>query len=70
MSPSDRQIAADLVRHGIHVTTLDQLAMPLTDKLRAEATIVWRNDELKKAYEQALAQRQASGSTPQTSAQN
>lgn len=37
MSPSDRQIAADLVRHGIHVTTLDQLAMPHTDRLRAEA---------------------------------
>lgn len=28
------------------------------DKLRSEATIVWRNDELKKAYEQALAARQ------------
>ena len=32
------------------------------DKLRAEATIVWRNDELKKAYEQALAKRKATGS--------
>ncbi len=43
------------------------------DKLRAEATIVWRNDELKKAYEQALAQRQASPAplaAPQASAQN
>jgi parvulin-like peptidyl-prolyl isomerase len=30
------------------------------EKLRAEATIVWHNDELKKAYEQALAQRRAS----------
>jgi parvulin-like peptidyl-prolyl isomerase len=28
------------------------------EKLRASATIVWHNDELKKAYEQALAQRQ------------
>ena len=28
------------------------------EKLRAQATIVWRNDELKKAYEQALAERQ------------
>lgn len=28
------------------------------DKLRSEATIIWRNDELKKAYEQALAARQ------------
>lgn len=27
------------------------------DRLRGEATIVWRNDELKKAYEQALAAR-------------
>jgi hypothetical protein len=37
MSPSDRQIAADLADHGIHVTTLDQLAMPDTDRLRAQA---------------------------------
>lgn len=29
------------------------------DKLRAEATIVWHNVELEKAYEQALAQRRA-----------
>jgi peptidyl-prolyl cis-trans isomerase SurA len=28
------------------------------EKLRALATITWRNDELKKAYEQALAERQ------------
>jgi parvulin-like peptidyl-prolyl isomerase len=28
------------------------------EKLRASATIVWHNDELKKAYEQALAERQ------------
>lgn len=28
------------------------------EKLRASATITWHNDELKKAYEQALAQRQ------------
>ena len=27
------------------------------EKLRAQATITWRNDELKKAYEQALAAR-------------
>jgi len=27
------------------------------EKLRAQATITWRNDELKKAYEQALAER-------------
>jgi peptidyl-prolyl cis-trans isomerase SurA len=27
------------------------------DRLRAQATITWRNDELKKAYEQALAKR-------------
>ena len=37
------------------------------DKLRSEATIVWRNDELKKAYEQALARRQGS-TAPQTAA--
>jgi peptidyl-prolyl cis-trans isomerase SurA len=36
------------------------------DKLRSEATIVWRNDELKKAYEQALARRQGSAPTAQT----
>jgi parvulin-like peptidyl-prolyl isomerase len=35
------------------------------DKLRAEATIVWRNDELKKAYEQALEKRKASAVGPQ-----
>ena len=29
------------------------------ERLRSEATIVWRNDELKKAYEQALARRQS-----------
>ena len=28
------------------------------ERLRAQATIIWRNDELKKAYEQALAARQ------------
>ena len=28
------------------------------ERLRAQATITWRNDELKKAYEQALAERQ------------
>jgi parvulin-like peptidyl-prolyl isomerase len=40
------------------------------DKLRAEATIVWHNDELKKAYEQALeAKRQAPAPGPQASAQ-
>jgi foldase protein PrsA len=36
------------------------------DKLRREATIVWRNDELKKAYEQALAKRQAAAPAAQT----
>jgi hypothetical protein len=29
------------------------------DRLRAQATITWRNDELKQAYEQALSRRQA-----------
>ena len=28
------------------------------ERLRTQATITWRNDELKKAYEQALAVRQ------------
>ena len=28
------------------------------EKLRAQATIRWRNEELRKAYEQALAARQ------------
>jgi len=32
------------------------------DRLRAQATITWRNDELKKAYEGALARRQATTS--------
>jgi peptidyl-prolyl cis-trans isomerase SurA len=36
------------------------------DKLRGEATIVWRNDELKKAYEQALAKRQGAAPAAQT----
>jgi hypothetical protein len=27
------------------------------EKLRSQAAITWRNDELKKAYEQALAER-------------
>ena len=35
------------------------------EKLRSQATITWRNDELKKAYEQALAQRQKELETPQ-----
>jgi len=37
------------------------------DRLRAQATITWRNDELKKAYDSALARRQA-GSQTQTTA--
>jgi parvulin-like peptidyl-prolyl isomerase len=32
--------------------------MKYLERLRAQATITWRNDELKKAYEQALAARQ------------
>jgi hypothetical protein len=28
------------------------------ERLRGQATITWRNEELKKAYEQALAARQ------------
>jgi peptidyl-prolyl cis-trans isomerase SurA len=32
------------------------------DRLREQATITWRNDELKKAYEQALAQRERAAS--------
>jgi len=41
------------------------------DRLRAQATITWRNAELQKAYETALARRnQESGSKPQTSAAN
>ncbi len=31
--------------------------MKYLERLRAQATITWRNDELKKAYEQALAER-------------
>jgi len=41
------------------------------EKLREQATITWRNSELEKAYDTALARRrQAAGSTPQTSAAN
>ena len=41
------------------------------EKLREQATITWRNSELEKAYDTALARRrQASASTPQTSAAN
>jgi len=32
------------------------------DRLREQATITWRNDELKKAYDQALAERQRAAS--------
>ncbi len=31
--------------------------MKYLERLRAQATITWRNDELKKAYEQALEER-------------
>jgi peptidyl-prolyl cis-trans isomerase SurA len=35
------------------------------DRLREQASIIWRNDELKKAYEQALAaRRRAASATP------
>jgi len=41
------------------------------DRLREQATITWRNDELKKAYETALARRlQQSGSKAQASTSN
>ena len=41
------------------------------DRLREQATITWRNEELKKAYETALTRRrQESGSKPQTPAAN
>jgi len=41
------------------------------DRLREQATISWRNDELKKAYEAALSRRrQASAPSPQASAAN
>jgi peptidyl-prolyl cis-trans isomerase SurA len=41
------------------------------DRLREQATITWRNTELQKAYETALARRhEASGSKPQASTTN
>ena len=41
------------------------------DRLREQATITWRNEELRKAYETALTRRrQESGSMPQTPAAN
>ena len=36
------------------------------DRLRSQATVTWRNDELKRAYEQALAKRQAAAAAPAT----
>jgi parvulin-like peptidyl-prolyl isomerase len=33
------------------------------ERLRSQATVTWRNDELKRAYDQALAKRQAARST-------
>jgi len=33
------------------------------DRLRSQATVTWRNDELKRAYDVALAKRQAAAST-------
>ena len=38
------------------------------DRLRAQATIMWRNDELRKAYETALARRKQAESQPQAPA--
>jgi hypothetical protein len=41
------------------------------DKLREQATITWRNDELKKAYETALdRRRQAAAANAQASSAN
>jgi parvulin-like peptidyl-prolyl isomerase len=37
------------------------------ERLRAQATITWRNDELKKAYETALTKRREAGSQPSSS---
>jgi parvulin-like peptidyl-prolyl isomerase len=37
------------------------------DRLRVQATITWRNDELKRAYETALAKRREAGSEPSSS---
>ena len=43
------------------MTGVQTCALPILqkylDRLRDQATITWRNDELKKAYEQALAAR-------------
>ena len=38
------------------------------DRLRSQATVTWRNDELKRAYEQALTTRQAATAAPATAA--
>jgi len=38
------------------------------DRLRAQATITWRNDELRKAYETALSRRQQAATASQTQA--
>lgn len=37
---------------------MGQERLKYLERLRSQATITWRNDELKKAYEQALAERQ------------
>jgi parvulin-like peptidyl-prolyl isomerase len=40
------------------------------DRLRAQATITWRNEELKKAYETALNRRKEAGNPSSTQAEN
>jgi parvulin-like peptidyl-prolyl isomerase len=40
------------------------------DRLRAQATITWRNDELRKAYETALARRRQAGPPTQAAGAN
>src|SRR5688500_1343734 len=42
--------------------------MKYLDRLRAQATITWRNDELRKAYDLALARRQAAPAPPASAA--
>ena len=50
--------ARDDITNAVGDQKMQGERMKYLEKLRAQATIVWRNDELRKAYDQALAQRQ------------
>jgi parvulin-like peptidyl-prolyl isomerase len=49
--------ARDDISNAVGDQKMDGERVKYLDRLRAQATITWRNDELKRAYEQALEQR-------------